>query len=86
MDSTTSIFSKNQCQYLSFGDRLVQPVRQWLDRIVVRDPQVAGVVVPTYTRTVSFWERYPAIGTPSFPHTAYVQAESSVWGISGVAF
>ncbi len=30
MDSTTSIFSKNQCQYLSFGDRLVQPVRKWL--------------------------------------------------------
>jgi hypothetical protein len=54
MNSTTSIFPKNQCQYLSFGDRLVQPVRQWLDRIAVRDPQVAGVVVPTYTRTVSF--------------------------------
>ncbi len=41
MNSTTSIFHKNQCQYLSFGDRLVQPVRQWLDRIAVRDPQVA---------------------------------------------
>ena len=41
MNSTTSIFSKNQCQYLSFGDRLVQPVRQWLDRIAVADPQVA---------------------------------------------
>ena len=41
MNSTTSIFPKNQCQYLSFGDRLVQPVRKWLDRIAVRDPQVA---------------------------------------------
>lgn len=41
MNSTTSIFPKNQCQYLSFGDRLVQPVRQWLDRIAVGDPQVA---------------------------------------------
>ncbi|MEG4943356.1 Mo-dependent nitrogenase C-terminal domain-containing protein [Microcoleus sp. F4-D5] len=41
MNSTTSIFPKNQCQHLSFGDRLVQPVRQWLDRIAVADPQVA---------------------------------------------
>ncbi|WP_333281759.1 MULTISPECIES: hypothetical protein [unclassified Microcoleus] len=54
MNSTTSIFPKNQCQYLSFVDRLVQPVRQRLDRIAVRDPQLAGVVVPAYTRTVSF--------------------------------
>lgn len=54
MNSTTNIFPKNQCQYLSFGDRLVQPVRQWLDSIAVGDRQVAGVVVPTYTRTVSF--------------------------------
>ena len=74
MNSTTNIFPKNQCQHLSFADRLVQPVRQWLDSIAVGDRQVAGVVVPTYTRTVSFWERYPAIGPPSFPHTAYVQA------------
>ncbi len=42
MNSTTSIFRKNQCQYLSFADRLVQPVRQWLDRIAVGDRQVAG--------------------------------------------
>ena len=41
MNSTTSIFPKNHCQYLSFGDRLVQPVRKWLDRIAVGDPQVA---------------------------------------------
>jgi len=41
MNSTTSIFPKNQCQYLSFGDRLVQPVRKWLDRIAVGSPQVA---------------------------------------------
>ena len=41
MNSTTSIFPKNHCQYLSFGDRLVQPVRQWLDRITVGSPQVA---------------------------------------------
>ena len=78
MNSTTSIFPKNQCQYLSFGDRLVQPVRKWLDRIASRISASSSVVVRTYTRTVSFGERYPAIGTPSFPHTAYVQAESSV--------
>ena len=54
MNSTTSIFPKNRCQYLSFGEILVQPVREWLDRIAVGDRQVAGVVVPTYTRTVSF--------------------------------
>jgi len=54
MDSATSIFPKNQWHYLSFSDRLVQPLRQWLDNIAVGDPQVAGVVVPTYTRTVSF--------------------------------
>ncbi len=54
MNSTTNIFPKNQCQYLSFGDRLVQPVRQWLDSIAVGEPQVAGVVVPDYTHTMSF--------------------------------
>jgi hypothetical protein len=42
MNSTTSIFPKNQCQYLIFGNHLVQPVRQWLDRIAVGDRQVAG--------------------------------------------
>ena len=41
MNSTTSIFPKNQCQYSSFGDRLVQPVRKWLDRIADGSPQVA---------------------------------------------
>ncbi|MEG3839554.1 Mo-dependent nitrogenase C-terminal domain-containing protein [Microcoleus sp. herbarium14] len=32
---------KNRCQYLGFGDRLVQPVRKWLDRIAAGSPQVA---------------------------------------------
>ena len=41
MNSTTNIFPKNQCQYLSFGDRLVQPVREWVDGIAVGDRQVA---------------------------------------------
>ncbi|WP_293352354.1 MULTISPECIES: hypothetical protein [unclassified Microcoleus] len=29
MNSTTSILPKNLCPDLTFGDRLVQPVRQW---------------------------------------------------------
>ncbi|WP_373535561.1 Mo-dependent nitrogenase C-terminal domain-containing protein [Microcoleus sp.] len=41
MNSTTSIFPKNRCQYLSFGKFLVQPARRWLDGIAVGDRQVA---------------------------------------------
>ncbi|MEO6863688.1 MAG: hypothetical protein ABI180_19445 [Microcoleus sp.] len=54
MNSTTSILPKNWYQHLSFGEILVQPVRHWLDSIAVGEPQIAGMVVPTYTRTVSF--------------------------------
>ncbi len=41
MNSTTSIFPKNRCQYLTFGNHFVQPVRKWLDGIAVGDRQVA---------------------------------------------
>jgi Mo-dependent nitrogenase C-terminus len=41
MNSTTSILPKNLCPHLTFRDRLVQPVRQWLDSIVVGDRQIA---------------------------------------------
>ncbi|MEG4209863.1 Mo-dependent nitrogenase C-terminal domain-containing protein [Microcoleus sp. S13_B4] len=40
MNLTTSIFPENQYQDLTFRDRLVEPVRQWLDNIAVGDPQV----------------------------------------------
>jgi Mo-dependent nitrogenase C-terminus len=41
MNLTTSIFRENRYQNLTFRDRLVHPVRKWLDGIEVRDPQVA---------------------------------------------
>lgn len=41
MNLTTSIFPENQCQDLTFRDRLMQPVRQWLDSIAVGEPPVA---------------------------------------------
>lgn len=41
MNSTTSIFPENQCPDLTFRDRLVQPVRQWLHTIAVGSPQLA---------------------------------------------
>ncbi|WP_445242623.1 hypothetical protein [Microcoleus sp. Pol12B5] len=40
MNLTTSILPENQCQDLTFCDRLVQQVRQWLDSIAVGEPQV----------------------------------------------
>jgi Mo-dependent nitrogenase C-terminus len=41
MNWTTSILPENQRQDINFGDRLVQPVRQWLDSIAVGDRQIA---------------------------------------------
>jgi len=41
MNSTTSIFPENHCPDLTFRDRLVQPVPQWLHSMAVGDPQVA---------------------------------------------
>ncbi|WP_333122018.1 Mo-dependent nitrogenase C-terminal domain-containing protein [Microcoleus sp. Pol11C3] len=41
MNLTISIFPGNQCPDLTFCDRLVQQLRQWLDNITVGDPQVA---------------------------------------------
>ena len=86
MNSTTSIFPENHCPELTFRDRLVQPVSQWhWLHGSGRSASSSGVVL-TYIGRVSFWERYPVLGTPSFPHTASVQPESCVWGINRVAF
>lgn len=61
MNSNTSIFPKNRCQYLSFGEILVQPVRQWLDRIAVGDRQTARLLcqlIPArcpFERDIQLW-------------------------------
>ncbi|MEG4504095.1 Mo-dependent nitrogenase C-terminal domain-containing protein [Microcoleus sp. F6_B4] len=61
MNSTTSIFLKNQYQDLTCRDRLVQSVRQWLDNIAVVDPQVARwlcQLIPArcpFERDVQLW-------------------------------
>ncbi|MEG4117079.1 Mo-dependent nitrogenase C-terminal domain-containing protein [Microcoleus sp. N9_B4] len=54
MNLTTSIFPENQCQDLTFCDRLVQPVRQWLDNIAVGDPQVARFLCQLIPARCSF--------------------------------
>jgi hypothetical protein len=44
MNSTTSILAKHLCPDLSFRDRLVQPVRHWIDSIAVGDRQIARLL------------------------------------------
>ncbi|MEG4348748.1 hypothetical protein QUA74_03265 [Microcoleus sp. LAD1_D3] len=62
MNLTTSIFSENQCQDLTFRDRLVQPVRQWLDSIAVAEPPVTKWCANLYSHGVlereifSYWD------------------------------
>ncbi|MEG4516820.1 MULTISPECIES: hypothetical protein [unclassified Microcoleus] len=52
MNLTTNIFPENQCQDLTFGDRLVQPLRQWLDSIAVGEPQVTQWCANLYSHGV----------------------------------
>ncbi|MEG4089263.1 hypothetical protein [Microcoleus sp. Pol12B4] len=62
MNFTTSIFPKNQCQDLTFCDRLVHPVRQWLDSIAVGEPPVTPWCANLYSHGVivreiaSYWD------------------------------
>jgi Mo-dependent nitrogenase C-terminus len=44
MNSTISILAKHLCPDLSFRDRLVQPVRHWIDSIAVGDRQIARLL------------------------------------------
>ncbi|MGB3262884.1 MAG: Mo-dependent nitrogenase C-terminal domain-containing protein [Microcoleus sp.] len=61
MNSTTRIFPKNRCQYLSFAKFLVQPARRWLDSIAVGDRQVARwlcQLIPSqcpFERDIQLW-------------------------------
>jgi hypothetical protein len=41
MELTASIFPENRRPQISVADRLLQPVRQWLDGFEVRDARVA---------------------------------------------
>ncbi|MDB9513075.1 Mo-dependent nitrogenase C-terminal domain-containing protein [Kamptonema animale CS-326] len=41
MEITTNIFSESDRLHPSLKDKLLHPLRQWLDGIEVRDPQVA---------------------------------------------
>ncbi|MEG4859165.1 hypothetical protein QUB75_16325 [Microcoleus sp. K1-B6] len=52
MNLTTSIFPENQCQDLTFCDRLVQQVRQWLDSIAVGELSVTQWCANLYSHGV----------------------------------
>ncbi|MEG4850088.1 hypothetical protein QUB10_04150 [Microcoleus sp. B5-D4] len=52
MKLTTSIFPENQCQDLTFRDRLLQQVRQWLDNIAVGEPPVTQWCAQLYAQGV----------------------------------
>lgn len=41
MELTASIFPENRRQHASIADRLLHPVRQWLDSFEVRDARLA---------------------------------------------
>ncbi|MEG5033748.1 hypothetical protein [Microcoleus sp. AT3-D2] len=62
MNLTISIFPDNQCQDLTFRDRLLQPVGQWLDSIAVGEPPVTQWCANLYLQGVivkeicSYWD------------------------------
>ena len=64
MNLTTSSFSQNQCQHLTFSDRLLYPVRRWLDGIEIRDRQLARwlcQLIPAqcpFERDIQLWGRH----------------------------